>query len=115
VVGDGIGGYSVNTVKEFYQKMMLLYKDAELRRRLGEGGRAYTINSFDYKTVSNASLNLISKENLTLTNQISFYNEHLRKSYSQSTRPFLWMKMHLPENKLLNAFLRMLVNFKWKR
>lgn len=115
VVGNNIGGLCANTRKGFYERMKILYHDAELRQRLGKGGREHILENYDYLKVAQKSVNYIIKKGDDLSYNIPFTFQNLPKDYPKRSIPLLWMKLHTKQHRLGNYLLRRMVNFKWKK
>lgn len=106
----GKGGICVNTINDFYKEMIKLYNNKSLRDKLGENGREYIINKYDYLLVAKDSINAIDNVDLNKNDEISFYKMyHSRLFVNKLISLLLWIKFNVRySHKYINYILRKL-------
>jgi glycosyltransferase involved in cell wall biosynthesis len=113
VIGKNLGGFSANTVNEFYTYMLKLYLNAERREVLGKKGRKHIEEQYDYISVAKQSLYILNEPKPKVEHN-EFNIKDLSPYYNSGSIPFLWMKLYLKQHKLGNYLLKRLVNFELK-
>lgn len=113
----GKGGICVNTINDFYKEMIKLYSNKSLRDKLGENGREYIINKFDYLLVAKDSINAINNVDLNKNDEISFYKMyHSLLFVNKLISLLLWIKFNVRySHKYINYILRKLLKFNYKK
>jgi hypothetical protein len=59
IVGNGMGGFCVNTTSHFLDCMKKLYQDPALRKEMGKKGRFHVLEKYEYRTVAARSVKLL--------------------------------------------------------
>lgn len=113
----GKGGICVNTIHDFYNEMIKLYNNKSLRDKLGENGREYIINKYDYLLVAKDSINVINNVDLNKNDEISFYKMyHPCLFVNKLISLLLWIKFNVRySHKYINYILRKLLKFNYMK
>ena len=126
VVGNGVGGYCVNTVKQFVQRMTILYRDPKLREYMGRNGRTSILNRYGYKSVAARSIKLLNgvdadQTYLGLPAFKKLASQGIK--YNVLTQLLLWIKLRCfgrqshgsKAHRIINLLLRKLSGYKLRR
>jgi glycosyltransferase involved in cell wall biosynthesis len=113
----GKGGICVNTIHDFYKEMIKLYNNKSLRDKLGENGREYIINKYDYLLVAKDSINVMNNVDLNKNDEISFYKMyHPCLFVNKLISLLLWIKFNVRySHKYINYILRKLLKFNYMK
>jgi len=126
VVGNGVGGYCVNTIEQFLFCMTKLYRDPALRKDMGKKGRTHILERYEYQAVAAKSIKLLSqavsvKQNVSLP---IFKNLELEGiKYNFLIRLLLLFKLKLfgrqahgsKAHRSINLLIRTLSGYKSRR
>jgi len=113
----GKGGICVNTIHDFYNEMIKLYNNKNLRDKLGKNGREYIINKYDYLLVAKDSINIINNGDLNKNDEINFYKMYQSGLFvNKLILLLLWIKFNVRySHKYINYILRKLLKFNYMK
>jgi len=111
----GNGGICVNTIDDFYSKIVKLYSNKNFRNKLAKDGREHIINKYDYLLIAQKSINIIENNNCKKyigitspkTYQICFYKNKV-------VSLLLWIKFNVKHShKYINYLLKRLLKYNY--
>lgn len=111
VVGHNIGGFCANSLPDFYNFMLRLFREKDLTSKLGSGGRSHIISHYDYLIVAQKCMDAILN---TLPEKKDFHPLNLH-GLKQLEFPLKSLTLSLLRIKLHNEKSHRVVNFLLKK